>query len=62
MSCGGSCDGRITFGPLFNIADGDKRDECDPWLPIFENKSRTDESYFRASGFLFFTTGDVLDQ
>lgn len=34
-------------------------------VPIFENKSRTDESYFRDeifSGFRFLITGDVLNR
>ena len=43
--------------------DGVRRLEFD-CVPIFENKSRTDESYFRDemfSGFRFLITGDVLN-
>ena len=42
--------------------EGVRRLEFD-WVPIFEKRSRTDESYFRDemfSGFRFLITGDVL--
>ena len=44
--------------------DGVKRLEFD-CVPIFEKRSRTDESYFRDemfSGFRFLITGDVLNE
>ena len=44
--------------------EGVRRLEFD-WVPIFEKRSRTDESYFRDeifSGFRFLITGDVLNE